>query len=195
MPSPGRRPRRSGLALACTAALLILGALGAHRAAYALYPFPYRSQVLAAAAQSGLDPRLLLAVMRVESHFQPDAVSRAGAVGLMQLTVPTAIWVAGQRGLPAGAAPGRLRDPAYNLAAGAWYLAYLRGSFGGRLVPAVAAYNAGRTPVQAWLQAGAWNATLAGAAAIPYPETRLFVERVLTAYGIYRLLYPLPPPA
>lgn len=171
-------------------ALLALTVLVGHHVLYALYPCPYRPQVLAAAAANGLDPRIVLAVMRVESKFNPDAVSRDGAVGLMQLTPSTAAWVARQRGLRTAFSPSDLRDPDYNIASGTWYLAYLREAFGGRIIPAIAAYNAGRTPVEAWLATGRWNATHAGAFTIPFPETRLFVQRVLGAYEIYRLLYP-----
>ncbi len=164
---------------------------GVWRAAYALYPYPYQGVVRAAAASHGLDPRLLLAVMRSESRFRPDVVSRAGAVGLMQVTPETAAWIAHRRGpVVAGAAP--LTDPAYNIATGAWYLAYLRQRFPGRMPAALAAYNAGLTPVEAWLRRGVWDGTAAGAHTIPYAETRVFVQRVLASYAMYRLLYRHP---
>jgi soluble lytic murein transglycosylase len=172
------------------AIVVVAVALAALRAAYALYPFPYRATVLTTAAATGLDPRLLLAVMRVESGFRPQAVSRDGAVGLMQITPATAAWIARQRGLAAPPSAATLRDPAYNIETGAWYLAYLCRRFGGRLAPAVAAYNAGGAPVEAWLRSGTWDATAAGSGAIPFPETRRFVQRVLTTYAVYRLLYP-----
>ena len=180
---PGRAAPRL---LALLAGLALLYA--AWHGAYALYPFPYRAAVQGAAAAGGIDPRLVLALMRVESKFGAQAVSRDGAIGLMQVTPPTGAWIAAQRG---GAfSPGALRDPAYNIAAGTWYLAYLRGTFDGRITPAIAAYNAGARPVQAWIASGAWDATLSGASSIPYPETRLFVQRVLGTYAVYRLLYP-----
>jgi soluble lytic murein transglycosylase len=182
------RPRVLARLLGVLGALALLF-LGARAAAYAAFPFPYRPAVLRAAAESGLDPRLVLAVMRVESRFRPDAVSPAGAVGLMQVTPPTGAWIAGQRG-EAGFSPALLRRPEYNVAAGSWYLAHLIRTFGGRLPPAVAAYNAGTGAVEGWLQSGRWDASAAGASAIPYPETRLFVQRVLATYGIYRALYP-----
>ncbi len=165
----------------------------AWRAAYALYPYPYRAAVRAAAAAGGLDPRLLLAVMRTESRFRPNIVSRAGAVGLMQITPATALWIDRRRqrvGSGGGLPP--LTDPAYNIATGAWYLAYLRQRFSGRTPAALAAYNAGLTPVEAWLRRGVWNGTAAGAHTIPYPETRVFVQRALASYAMYRLLYRNP---
>lgn len=158
------------------------------------FPFPYRAEVLEAAATSGLDPRLILALARAESGFRPQAVSREGAVGLLQVTPTTAAWVASQRGLtPPGAEI--LADPGYNLETGAWYLAWLLGQFQGRLAPAVAAYNAGSAPVRRWLEQGTWDGTPALARRIPYRETRVFVRRVLGGYAVYRHLYPgLGPP-
>lgn len=158
--------------------------------AYTLFPFPYRAQVTVAARQSALDPRLLLAVARAESRFRPDVVSRRGAVGLMQLTPSTAAWIASQRRPETPYSPSDLRDPAYNLSAGAWYLARLLQDYADRLPVALAAYNAGPTPVNAWLASGAWAGTRADVARIPYPETREFVRRVLTNYAVYRALYP-----
>lgn len=157
---------------------------------YGLFPFPYRPQVLVAAHQSALDPRLLLAVARAESRFRPDVVSRRGAVGLMQLTPPTAAWIASQRLPLAPFTPSALRDPAYNLSAGAWYLGRLLQDFAGRLPVALAAYNAGPTAVHGWLAAGAWNGTLIDVARVPFPETREFVRRVMANYIVYRTLYP-----
>ena len=188
--SKRRRRRRFAPGRVLALLGLLLAAVAVHQALYMLYPYPYRAAVAAAAADNGLDPRLVLAVMRVESRFDPDAVSHDGAVGLMQLTPSTAAWVAGQRRQRTPFREIDLRDPAYNIAAGGWYLAYLRGSFGGRIIPAIAAYNAGRTPVDNWLKTGRWDASHAGAFAIPFPETRVFVQRVLGAYQMYRLLYP-----
>ena len=171
--------------------VLLLLALGlAYRGVYALYGLPYRPEVLGAAASNGVNPLLLVSVMRVESKFDPTAVSRDGAIGLLQLTPATAAWVAGQRGSPVPFRGGDLYDPAYNIAAGAWYLAHLAQAFGGRWAPAVAAYSAGPTPVALWLRTGTWDGSRADADAIPFPETRLFVQRVLGAYAIYRVLYP-----
>ncbi len=189
-----RWTRRGRFVLPLVLVLVCLGGflLGAH----VLFPFPYRTLIVAAAERNGLDPRLVLAVVRAESRFRPDAVSDEGAVGLMQLTPPTAAWVAGQRRLGAAVTPADLRDPAYNLAAGAWYLAWLLRQFGGRLPVAVAAYNAGPTTVRAWLDAGRWNGRRGDADAIPYPETRGFVRRVLGGYAVYRALYPgVPSPS
>ena len=182
-------PRLAARSLLALAAVALL-AWGARAAVYSAFPIPYRAAVLQGAAAGGIDPRLVVSVMRVESRFRPGAVSGAGAVGLMQVTPPTGAWVAAQR---AGNAPfeaAMLRDPGYNVSVGSWYLGYLIRLFGGRVPPALAAYNAGTGPVQRWLRSGRWDATSGGATTIPYPETRLFVQRVLATYAIYRALYP-----
>lgn len=168
--------------------LLVLAVVAARGAAYRLYPDPYPAEVRAASAASGLDRRLLLAVIRTESGFRPGARSADGAIGLMQLTPATAAWIAGWTGLPPPSAQ-LLADPGYNVRAGAWYLARLRRAFGGRLAPAVAAYNAGPRRVAGWLASGTWDGTAAGSGAIPFPETRRFLQRVLGAYAVYRVLY------
>jgi soluble lytic murein transglycosylase len=180
--------------LAVRTALVLLAVVllfwAGRAAAYSAFPVPYRSAVLQGAAAGGLDPRLVVSVMRVESRFRPGAVSDAGAVGLMQVTPPTGAWVATQRAEGGAYHAAMLRDPGYNVAVGSWYLGYLVRAFGGRVPPALAAYNAGMAPVKAWLRSGRWDATSGGATTIPYPETRLFVQRVLATYAIYRALYP-----
>ncbi len=169
-------------------ALLVL-ALGVRQALYMLYPFPYRALIESAAAGTGIDPRLLAAVIRTESGFRSHAASRAQALGLMQIEPATGAWIAGKTGDP-GFTVLDLMDPAVNVPMGAWYLSELRRELGGRMLPAVAAYNAGPQPVAAWLASGGWSGGAADADRIPFAETRVFVERVLSSYRMYRLLYP-----
>lgn len=183
------RGRQGGGWLAGLIALLVLGALLGRALAYRLYPFPYPRWVRGAATRTGLDPRLVLAVMRTESGFRPWALSRDGARGLMQVTMPTATWIAAQDRLGAPS-PARLQEPGYNIMLGSWYLGYLQHRFAGQLPAALAAYNAGPQRVQQWLAAGTWDGRAATVDAIPFPETRRFVRRVLGTYAIYRRLYP-----
>jgi soluble lytic murein transglycosylase len=176
----GRRPGRFVL-FALLAAALGLAALSAARLAY---PLPYRELIEQEALRFGFDPLFLAAVIHVESRFDPFAVSRRGALGLMQLLPETAAWAAG---------PEELFHPATNVRLGTWLLADLRRSFRGDMVLALAAYNAGAGSVRQWLREGTVTSSPASTgeriAAIPYPETRRFVERVLVTYRIYRLLY------
>jgi soluble lytic murein transglycosylase-like protein len=129
-------------------------------AALQLARLPYRDEILAASAQSGLDPLLVASVIRVESRFRPHAVSRAGAVGLMQVLPGTGR----QYGVH------DLADPRENIAAGSRHLAYLIDRYEGDLNLALAAYNAGEGTVRRH------------GGIPPYPETRGYVRKVLAHY-------------
>lgn len=147
------------------------------------FPIRYIETIGSQAAMTGLPESWILAVIRQESAFAPNAGSQAGAVGLMQLMPATARWIAKRLGKPM---PTRveLLDPTTNIALGAGYLAYVSQRFDGHPALATAAYNAGPGRVQQWLptrpqEADLWVAT------IPYQETREYVQRVLA----YRLIY------
>jgi soluble lytic murein transglycosylase len=136
---------------------------------------------------------LVAAVVKAESGFDPEAESRAGAVGLMQLMPATAAWIAARQDWQ-GASKPDLRDPAQNLDLGTYYLAFLLDRFAD--VPtALAAYNAGQGVVDQWLAArgtepAGGSPTTLLPADIPFPETRGFVERVERFRGLYRQTYP-----
>jgi soluble lytic murein transglycosylase len=138
-----------------------------------------------------LETPLVLAVIRQESAFQLDAVSRAGARGLMQLLPNTARQVA--RGVNLPYAPQKLvSDAAYNLKLGQAYLRDLLAEFEGSYVLALAAYNAGPKRAREWLKdigdprASADDA-IDWVEMIPYEETRNYVQRVLENLQVYRL--------
>lgn len=140
-------------------------------------------------AQGRVDPCLVAAIIREESHYNPRAVSRAGALGLMQLMPATARVMAAQLG--AGEVSREaLFDHQTNIRFGTWYLVSLLERFEGNIVYAVAAYNAGPRAVTRW------NAEFGGRAAdefvelIPYRETRRYVKRVLYSYRAYRRIQP-----
>src|SRR5207249_2601250 len=101
-----------------------------------LYPLGYWETVRAAARAHGVDPLLVLAVIRQESLFEPEAVSSAGARGLMQLLPATARQLA-------GADAAALADVATNIDLGTRLLARLLRQYGGATVKALAAYNGG----------------------------------------------------
>jgi soluble lytic murein transglycosylase len=181
---------RSGDTSASITALdpLIDGALyrGRHLdgAAWRLaYPRAYWPVVAREATRHGLDPLLILALIREESRFDPRAVSSANAVGLMQLLPSTAREVLGRP-----IEPGALTDPDLNIRAGTAYLAGLLRGFGGTVPLAVGGYNAGPGGVRR-------HAALARSdlerfvEELPYAETRAYVQRVLQSYGIYQWLY------
>ncbi|OUM97746.1 MAG: hypothetical protein BAA04_10875 [Firmicutes bacterium ZCTH02-B6] len=153
-----------------------------------LFPIPFAREIAAAAEANALDPFLVAALVRVESGFNPRAVSSRGARGLMQVMPDTGQWIAAQMGWTAFD-PELLFDPELNLRMGTWYLRALLEQFDGRPAVALAAYNAGRTRVQEWLVQGRWDGREETLADIPFPETRNHVRRVLTTLDTYRWLY------
>jgi soluble lytic murein transglycosylase len=133
---------------------------------------------------------LLFAITRQESAFEREAVSRAGARGLMQLMPATASFIASRMQLPFS--PDRLTaDGLYNVLLGRAYLDILIEDFGGSYALAIAAYNAGPSRVRQWLRdygdpRGGKIDMVDWIEMIPINETRLYVQRVLENLQIYR---------
>ena len=152
-----------------------------------LYPYDYRSRIETSAAHYHVDPYLVAAVIKHESKFRPNAKSTGGALGMMQLMPQTAEWIARQMDEPF--TEDYLYDPALNIRYGVWYLAELEREFGGNDILALAAYNAGRGNVREWMERWHWTDQFDEIEAIPYPETRLYVRRVLEDRAHYQRLY------
>ncbi len=136
------------------------------------------------------DLPLLLGLARQESELDPQAVSRSGAMGLMQLMPATARQVSRELGM--AYSRSRLReDPAYNIALGSTYLAELLETFGGDRTLALAAYNAGPNRVGEWLRT--YGDPRSGKVdpidwieLVPFAETRNYIQRVLESTVVYR---------
>jgi peptidoglycan lytic transglycosylase len=156
----------------------------------AIFPWPNQSAVEAEAAEFGVDPLLLVAIVRQESVFDSEALSPAGARGLAQLLPGTAALTA--RGLDVTFSPDWITVPDLNLHLGAAHLAELLRRFGGRLEPAIAAYNAGASPVTRWLRRDGADDPDRFVELIPYPETRGYVRTVLRNRELYGALYVDP---
>jgi soluble lytic murein transglycosylase-like protein len=136
-----------------------------------------------------LDPALLFAFVRQESLFDPQAMSWAGARGLMQLMPATASFISGDRSL-ARRSVAKLFDPQFNMWLGQKYLKHLMDTayIGDNLFLLAAAYNGGPGNLGKWLRAANYGDDwLLFMETIPAQETRLYVERVMTNYWIYRL--------
>jgi soluble lytic murein transglycosylase len=135
---------------------------------------------------------LVLALIRQESEFDQDAISRADARGLMQLLPSTAKGVAKKLGLPYELA--RLTgDPDYNIELGSAYLAGLIGDFGGSYILSMAGYNAGPHRANSWIDQNGDPRSpatdpVAWIEAIPFAETRNYVMRVSEGLVVYRQL-------
>ena len=141
------------------------------------YPRPYPDTVARASEMSGVPADWIFGVMRQESLFRKDAVSRADARGLMQMRPATAAAVARRWRLPPPH-DDALFDPTVAVALGADYLRELLDHYGGQLDLGLAAYNAGPAPVSRWLPSRAMDADV-WIENIPYGETRAYVQHIL----------------
>ena len=143
---------------------------------------------------AGGDWTMVHAIARQESQFATDAVSHAGARGLMQLMPGTAQEQAGKMYLSYNSG-SLISDPQYNIRLGAGYFARMMDVFGGSYPLAIAAYNAGPGNVGKWLRANGDPRTgqigwVEWIEAIPFSETRRYVARVLENAAYYDALYP-----
>jgi soluble lytic murein transglycosylase len=155
-----------------------------------IFPWPNRRAVEAEAAEFGVDPLLLVAIVRQESVFDAQALSPAGARGLAQLLPGTAALTA--RGLDVTFYPEWITVPDLNLHLGAAHLQELLQRFGGRVDAAAAAYNAGGAPVKRWLERPGADDPDEFIELIPYQETRGYVRAVLRNRELYRAMYMTP---
>ncbi len=153
------------------------------------YPRPYASAVADANKLTQVPADWILAVMRQESLFRDDAVSRAGARGLMQMTPGTAVSVAKRWHLPV---PDGTFDPPMDVQRGAAHLRDLLDRYG-QLALTLAAYNAGTIPVARWaptrpMDADVWIEN------IPYGETRNYVQRIIEHIVAFAWVRDAEPP-
>jgi len=136
----------------------------------------------------GVDPCLMLSLIRQESLFEPRAVSWVGARGLAQIMPSTGRWIArklGQRGFRTR----QLLDPATNVEYGVYYLAAQIEDFDGDVLRALAAYNGGPENVERWWEYGGSGDVDVFVEDIGYRETNDYVRRVYLYWGLYREIY------
>lgn len=151
-----------------------------------LYPKPHWETVCTAAKKYDIDPYLVLSLMRQESLFNHNALSKSGAIGLMQILPSTGQGIAKKLKI---AWPNKqvLFKPETNIQVGVDFLSYLKDRFHNNPAHMLAGYNAGPNATQRWLKD---NQTMDEfVAAIPYSETNGYVTKVFKNYWIYKLLY------
>ena len=148
----------------------------------ASFPHPYERPV----QESGLDPHLVYSVIKAESSFREDAVSRSGAIGLMQLRPSTAEFICERTGIEYDR--NKLTDAEYNIRLGCLYLRYLFEKFPVQDT-ALAAYNAGEGTVRGWLEDKKYSDDGATLKKIPYSETCDYVKKVKRARKCYEFFY------
>jgi soluble lytic murein transglycosylase len=157
----------------------------------ALFPKPYWADLKRYSAANGLDPYLVASLIRQESEFNPVAVSRANAVGLMQLLPKTGKLVAKESKLKRYNA-SQLYTPAVNMQLGTRYFRGMVDKFGGSFEYALAAYNAGSDRVNEWLAQGKYRDPQEFVESIPFTETREYVQAILRNASVYKQLYGTP---
>lgn len=190
-PSRGSRLAKRLLAVLLVIFLLLLAAEVYGKVRQRLeresYRLEYTGVIAGYAAEYGLDPYLVAAVIYVESGWQTEAESPKGALGLMQLMPATAEWIAGRLGEEYD--PAAICEPEVNIRYGCWYLRFLFDRFP-VTATALAAYNAGHNRVAEWLSSEEYSPDGSVLTSIPYPETEQYVGKVQRAYEKYKELYP-----
>ncbi|HXI11437.1 MAG TPA: transglycosylase SLT domain-containing protein [Thermoanaerobaculia bacterium] len=159
-----------------------------------VFPLPYGDVLWPAAEKYNVDPYLIASVIRQESGFDPTVVSSAGAVGLMQLMPAEATRIATLGNITP---PSRedLFNPSINITMGAAELRQKIDALNGRETLAIAAYNAGETPVNRWLARTPTDDIDIFIESIPYAETKLYVKNVTRNRNEYRRIYGVRPPS
>ena len=152
-----------------------------------LYPLAFWPQVSRQADKAGVDPLLVVALMRQESLFDPTAHSPADARGLMQLVPGTANRVARRIGQPTAA--DQLYDPEANITLGVAHLQQLLQAYQGDRIKALAAYNGGEEAVAKWERRFGSLEPDEFVESITYRETRDYVKRVIGNYRRYQQQY------
>jgi soluble lytic murein transglycosylase len=156
-----------------------------------LFPRPYWDALRRNAQENGLDPYLVSALIRQESEFNPSAVSRSNALGLMQLLPSTGKGEARQLGLKSYSTDS-LFQPDVNIELGTRYFRKMVDHFNGQVEYALAAYNAGDNRVEEWRNSGSYRDIDEFVESIPFTETREYVQAIVRNVEVYKLVYGTP---
>lgn len=190
--APGRRKGKKGKVLLSLLLLVAVAAVALYCAKDALlqrfYPLSYYEIVAEESEKNDLDPALVYGIIRAESGFDPDAVSRADARGLMQMTPQTFEWV--QTMIPGSEelTADDLFDPKVNIQFGCELLSLLLSHYENEST-AICAYNAGIGNVDSWLENPEYSSDGVTLEQIPFGETREYLKRVTQNRETYRELY------
>jgi soluble lytic murein transglycosylase len=152
-----------------------------------LFPLPYFSDIQSNSAKNGLDPYLVLSLMRQESEFNPSVVSYANAYGLMQILPSTGKQLAHAEGWH-HFSTNDLLNPPVNIQLGTVYLRQLIDEFHGQVEYALASYNAGDFRIQDWLKTGNYRDVPEFVESIPFTQTRDYVQAILRNERMYKRL-------
>ena len=150
-----------------------------------LYPRKYSMYVQKYAKEYSLDENLVYSIIKTESKFKEDALSRRGAKGLMQIADITRDWAIEELDLSDNI---DIYDPETNIKIGCWYLSTLYKEFGNSDL-VIAAYNGGSGNVKKWLKNDSYSKDGENLYNIPFPETDKYLNKVNKNYEQYKMLY------
>lgn len=165
--------------------LAVVALLSVKEIQKSLYPREYEELVQKYCSEYDVPEPLVYAVIRTESDFDPNAKSRVGAIGLMQLMPDTLDWISRVLGEPP---EGDIAEPSVNLKYGIYYLRHLYDRFD-NWDTALAAYNAGHGRVGNWLKDSRYSDDGIKLKNIPIEETRNYVNKVNKDCEQYKKLY------
>lgn len=182
-----RLDKLKGFACVLIAAVLLLSFSSCGLFDKTFYPIDYKDIIIQYGDKYGIPYERLAAIIKTESNFNANAVSNAGAVGLMQLMPTTAEEVAGRLGEEYNG--DMLTDPTTNIYYGSFYLKYLYNYLGENWDTACAAYNAGIGNVSKWLKDTNYSDDGVTLKEIPIEETANYVKRINKYMPKYKKLY------
>ena len=155
-----------------------------------LYPIDYCEIVSEASEEFGVPEHIIYSIIKVESGFDPDAISPSDARGLMQMIEPTFEWLTGDEHLGEHLPYRTVFEPEVSIRYGTYYLSYLYKKFDYNWQTAFAAYNGGEGNVTKWLSDSEHSDGKGNLTNIPFDETRNYVKKVNSAIEAYKKLYP-----
>ena len=159
--------------------LLIISAFGICAVAR-LFPLEYKENILYYSEEYDVSPSLIAAIIKAESNWQTDAVSSAGAKGLMQLSDTTFEWISGQN--------EDIFDPGTNIKYGTFYFSKLLAAYEDEDT-ALAAYNGGSGNVDRWLLDSRYSKDGRTIDSTPYGETNRYIKKINIYEKIYDFIY------
>lgn len=151
------------------------------------YPKKYEEYVYKYSKELNIDPMLTFAIIKTESNFKENIVSRSGAIGLMQLMEETAKEQAAKIDMNYNSET--LYNPEDNIKLGLYYFDTLFSYFNENYILAFVAYNAGLGNTKKWINEGILKENGEGAENIPFTETNMYVRKIVRNYKIYSELY------
>jgi soluble lytic murein transglycosylase-like protein len=152
------------------------------------YPIYYEEEINRNSEERNIDGLHMLALIREESHFNPKIRSEANAIGLMQLVLPTASFIAEKSDFDQPT-DYKLQDPIYNIKVGIAYYAYIMDITNNSSLYSTGGYNGGPNAIIAWKNKFQTKDTDEFVESIPYPETKNYIKKVFRSRYIYSKVY------